>query len=288
MINSGILLYTGNTAGMVVSLSIIAAYCIVQDRFGWIGALCLAIALAMKPHDAGLLWFYFLLAGGVQRKRALQALAFTAAIVLPAVLWVSHSAPHWAPELQANLAAGLSSGGLNDPGPTTQGGRGFGMIISLQALLSLIWNDSRFYNPATYFLCGALLLVWSVKTWRAGFSPKLAWLALAAISALTMLPVYHRNYDARLLVLTIPACAMLWKRGRWLGWCALTLTLAAIILTGDIFWVVLFGITHYSGSSGTFGIIAVPLVLLSTGIFYLWVYLRGDPAPVPAAVQADL
>ena len=36
--------------------------------------MCLAISLMLKPHDAGLVWLYFLLAGGIYRKRALQAL----------------------------------------------------------------------------------------------------------------------------------------------------------------------------------------------------------------------
>ncbi len=288
LINSGLLLSAGNTAGLVVSLTVIAACCFLQQRFVPAGIVCLAIALAMKPHDAGPIWLYFLLAGGVHRKRALQTLVLTAAIVLPAVLWVSHSAPHWAPELQANLAAGLSSGGLNNPGPTTQGGRGIGMIISLQAILGLIRDDAHFYNPAAYLICGALLVIWCVKTLRSGFSPRHAWFALAAISALTMLPFYHRTYDARLLLLAIPACALLFAERARLGSYALGITLAAILLTGDIFWIVVFQLTHYSGPIATYGTIPAPLVLLATGIFYLWVYLRHDPAPAPAAVADDL
>ena len=291
LVNSGLLLSAGNTAGLVVSLTVIAVCCFLQQpfaRFVPAGIVCIAIALAMKPHDAGPIWLYFLLAGGAHRKRALQTLVLTAAIILPSVLWVAHSAPHWAPELQSNLAAGLSSGGLNNPGPTTQGGRGIGMIISLQALLSLIRDDAHFYNPAAYVICGALLLIWCVRTLRISFSLRSSWFALAAISALAMLPFYHRTYDARLLLLAIPACAMIFTgRGR-LGRYALLLTLAAIILTGDLFWIVVFELTHYSGLSATYGTIPAPLVLLATGIFYLWVYLRSDPARAPAKVAADL
>jgi len=292
LINSGLLLETGNTAGLAVSLSVIAACCFLQDgvvgRFVPIaGLVCLAVALAMKPHDAGPVWLYFLLAGGVQRKRALQSAALTAVIIVPAILWVAHSAPHWAPELQSNLAQGLAAGGLNNAGPTTQGGRGIGQIISLQAVLSLIRDDPRFYNTVTYFVCGIMLLLWCVRTLRIGYSVRMAWLALAAISALTMLPFYHRSYDARLLLLAVPACAALWLEGRnrdgpatgfsMLGPSALVLTLAAIILTGDIFWVVLFQITHYSRTSVVFGMIPGPLILLAVAIFYLCVYLRSAP-----------
>ena len=68
-----------------------------------------------------------------------------------------------------------------------------GMIISLQALLTLIWNNATFYTLASYLVCGAFAVLWAVKTLRSGFSPRMAWLALASISALTMLPVYHRT-----------------------------------------------------------------------------------------------
>jgi len=276
LVNSGLLLSAGNTAGLVVSLAVIAVCCFLQDRFILAGIVCLAVALAMKPHDAGPIWLYFLLAGGVQRKRALQSAALTAAILIPAVLWVWHSAPHWAPELHANLAEGLAPGGLNNAGPTTQGGRGIGQIISLQAVLSLIRDDARFYNSVTYVICGIPLLLWCVRTLRIGFSPRNAWLALAAIAPLTMLPFYHRTYDARLLLLAVPACASLWMGGHARGRSALGLTLAAIILTGDLFWIVLFQATHYSGWSTEFGTIPAPLVLLALGIFCLWIYLRSD------------
>ncbi|MGB7264744.1 MAG: glycosyltransferase family 87 protein [Terracidiphilus sp.] len=279
LVNSGLLLATGNTAGLVVSLSILAVSCFLQDRDVLLGVFCLAVALAIKPHDAGPIWLYFLLAGGVHRKRALQTAALTLAIVVPAVLWVSHAAPHWLPELQSNLAVGLSKGGLNNPGPTTQGGRGIGMIISLQAALSLAWDNAGFYNLASYLICGALLLVWCVKTLRSRFSPRLAWFALAAVSALTMLPFYHRTYDARLLVLAVPACAALWTEShapaRSMARSALFLTVAAVVLTGDIFWVVFFQLTHYSGASVTWGMIPAPVTLLALAVFYLWIYVRS-------------
>jgi hypothetical protein len=276
LVNSGLLLSTGNTAGLVVSLSVIAVCCFLRDRWGAAGVLCLALALVMKPHDAGPIWFYFFLAGGRLRRRALQTLALTALITVPALFWVAHAAPHWLPELRSNLALGLAPGGLNNPGPTTEGGRGIGQIISLQAVLSLVWDNAGFYNLAAWLIAGPLIAAWCWKTLRSDFSPRLAWFALAAIAPLTMLPVYHRTYDARLLLLAVPACVLLWEerraRGRW----ALALTLAAIVLTGDLFWVVFFQITHYSSASVALGVIPAPLALLAMGAFYLYIYL-GQP-----------
>ena len=278
LINSGLFLCAGNTAGLVISLTIIAVCCFLQNRFALIGVLCLAAALAMKPHDAGPIWLYFLLVGGAHRKRALQSLAVTVFIAVVAVLWLSHVAPHWLPEYQSNIHAAMAAGGRDNPGPTTQGGRGIGQIVSLQAIFSLIRDNPGFYNLAAWTLCLPLILVWCVKTWRSGFSPRLAWFALAAISALTMLPFYHRTYDARLLLLAVPACAILWTEGgpyrRW----SMLVTLAGIVLTGDLFWIILFQITHYSGPSVTLGMIPAPVALLAFAIFYLWMYWRTPQA----------
>ena len=281
LVNSGLLLSAGNTAGLVVSLTVIGVGCFLHGRFGAVGVVCMAVALAMKPHDAGPIWLFLLLAGGTLRKRALQAAMLTALVIVPAILWVAHASPHWFIELQANLARGLAQGGLNNPGPTTQGGRGIGQIVSLQAVLSLIRDDARFYNPAAYLICAALLLPWCFKTWKTGNSPRSAWFALAAIAVLTMLPFYHRTYDARLLVLAVPACAVLWSEHRLLGRWALALTVAALVLTGDLFWVAVFAITHYSGVAGTMAMIVVPLALLALAVFYVSVYLREPRAAEP-------
>ena len=251
MINSGLLVASGNTAGFVISLSAVAVCCFLRERYAPAGVVCLALALIIKPQDAAFVWLYFLLVEAPERKRALQAAALAAALALPAMLWVSHLVPHWLPEYHANLLAATSRGGRDYAGVHTGGGLGVVMIINLQAALSLIRDDAHFFNSAAYAICGMLLLIWSAKTLRSRFSP--GWLGSPSppSRSLTLLPVYHRTYDARLVLLTVPACAILWKEGGPLGWCALALNVAAIVLTGDPFWIVFFQITQYSRPSAT-------------------------------------
>lgn len=85
--NCEAVLATGNTAGIMVSLCVVAVWCFLRERFVWVGILCLAVSLAIKPHDAGLVWLYFLFAGGVHRKRALQTLLVTTVLGVLAILW---------------------------------------------------------------------------------------------------------------------------------------------------------------------------------------------------------
>jgi hypothetical protein len=223
------------------------------------------------------------LAGGVYRKRALQTLLAVGVISLPAALWVWRVSPHWIQELHANVVSLTAHGALNDPGPASTGAHGIAMVISLQAAFSFFRDDPHFYNLATYLVCGPLIVWWMVVTLRTRPSAAKAWMALASMAALSMLPVYHRQYDAKLLLLTIPAFAMLWTTGGKIKWIALAVNAAAFVMTGDIPWAILLGVLHslHLPETGTpnqiataLQVLPVPLTLLAMGIFYLWVYAR--------------
>ena len=285
LVNCGVLFAGGNAAGVAVSFCVIAAWTFVEERFVLLGVLFLGASLAIKPHDSGLIWLYFLLAGSAHRKRALQSVIVVAVLAVPAMIWVHHVAPNWLQEVQTNLVATSTGGGNADPGPSSGMKLGPGMIIDLQTAISVFRDDPRFYNIATYCVCGPLLLIWVCFVIRRGASTKgTTWLALAAISALSLVPIYHRPYDAKLLLLTVPACAALWACGGLIGRLALLLTSAGIVATSDIPLAVGYVLTEnlHLSMGGLPGKVAavlltrsIPLVLLASGTFYLWVYVRG-------------
>jgi hypothetical protein len=296
--NSALAFALGNSALLVVSLCIIGAWCLLKERFVLGGVVCLTIALAVKPHDSGLVWLYFLLAGGVYRKRALYILGMTVLLSLASIIWVSQFSPHWVQEWSVNQAQLTTHGSISDPGPDGVANKGAGIIIDLQAAVSIFRDDPHIYNPISYFICGAILLVWSFITLRSSYSPGNAWLALAAIAPLTMLVTYHRPYDAKLLLLTIPACTVLWSQGGIAARIALLLTTAGIVFTGDIPLQILSILTDdlHMNASGLLGKILtvvlirpVPLILFSISMFYLCVYVRRAPTKthVPLVRQFD-
>jgi hypothetical protein len=279
--NSELLTIVGNPAGIAISCSVAGVWFLVKRKHEWAGVLCLTAGLMVKPHDVGFVWLYFLLAGDVYRKRALQALCLTLGLGAAAVLWVGHVGPSWVSDLRWTLRSISAHGALNDPGPASSGAHGLGMMVNLQTVISYVWDDPRFYNFITYSICGVLLLVWMRVTLRSFPSPAKAWLALASISAFTMLPVYHRQIDTKLLLLTVPACALLYAEGGRTGRFAAFLTCAAFVLTGDIPWAVALRIMSYIHLPATpfFGkilvaaqILPIPLILLAVCLFYLWVY----------------
>jgi hypothetical protein len=293
--NSEVLVAGGNAAGLVVSLCVIGAWCLLENRLVPLGIAALAISLLIKPHDSGLVWLYFVLAGGSYRKQAWRTLAVASVLAIPAIVWVSNVAPHWPRELQANLAALSARGGFNDPGPSSYVARTAGDVIDLQAVVSMFRDDPRVYNTVAYGVCTALLLPWGWAAWRGVLPARRSWLGLAAVAAITMLVTYHKPVDARLLLLSVPACAMLWAEGGKTGMAALLVTSGAIASTSDLPLAVL---THWTrdfhvepAGAAAQALTALvtrptPLVLLVAALFYVWVWVRdvrGINAPASAS-----
>ncbi|MFY9856015.1 MAG: glycosyltransferase family 87 protein [Terracidiphilus sp.] len=276
----------GNPAAIAISLCLVGLWCFLRDRFVWAGVLCLAISLVLKPQDAGFVWLFLLLAGGVYRKRALQTLLIAAVLGLAAIACVTPIAPHWTQELHSNLQVASAPGGVNDPGPTGRNTGGPASVIDFQSVVAVFRNDSRIYNSVSYLVCGALLLMWVVRTLRVHFSQTRAWLALAAVVPLSMLVTYHRIGDTKLLLLAVPACAMLWAEGKPIRWLALLITSAGLVFTADIpltIHLILTRNLHISAAELPGQLLTVVLMrptqltLLAMGIFYLWIYLRYEP-----------
>ena len=274
-----------NPAGIVVGLCFIAVWCFLNDRFPAIGVLCLAFSLAIKPHNVGLVWLFFLLAGPIHRKRALQALVITVLLSMVSIFWVTWISPNWIPELRSNLSQISVHGANNDPGPeglTTKSGT-MEEIIDLQATLSIFHDEPLFYNVITYLICSALLLLWLNTTVKSGDFPGRPWLALASIAPLTMLVVYHRAYDARLLILAIPACGIMFIDGGAVAKIGLLINIAALIFTGELPLAVLQVLTRnlHPDLGGLFGKIQTallirpaPFLLFMMAAFNTWTYFQ--------------
>lgn len=224
-----------NAAVYAVPLCVIGTWCFLRERYLAAGVLCFAVSLMLKPHDSGLIWLYFILIGGKYRSRALWSSGLAVLLSIPVLIYLFSVAPHWPAELSANLQSYARQGDVNDPGPGGMTGQSTIMITSLQSALSLISNQPWFYNSATYIVCAIMLVPIYKYAAREGM-PERAWSAIAPLSALTMLVVYHRSYDGRLLLLAIPACAWLRSRSRALGWTGFLLLAVATVVTAAVPW----------------------------------------------------
>lgn len=295
LMNSFWLYMIGNSAAIAVSLCVIAVWCFYRERFVWAGVFCLGISLALKPNDSGLVWLSLLLLGGSLRKRALQALTVLVLLSLPVVLWVYHVSPQWPQELRTNMASFSGVGSIVDPAATGMAGRNMDSLVQLQTFVSIFFSFPATYNLITYAVCFPLLVLWAIATWRHRGLWLGLWLSLAAAAPLSMLPTYHFQHDAKILLLMIPACAMLWANHRRLGRIALLVTGAAIIINGDIFSAIRILLTRNMlvPQPGFFSKLATavftrpaPLALIVVAVFYLWICLRkhfDNPVPLEGA-----
>lgn len=288
---SDLLFYSGNLAGVAVSLCIIAAWCFLKERCVWLGVVLLALSLVLKPNDSGFVWLYFLLARGALRKRALQTLAVTAVLAGCAALWIAPASPHWFHELEQNIHDSTSRGNTDDPGPNGGPAVTFETLTNLQTVFSIFKDDPSFYDPASYLAGGILILIWGLTALRRRLSLENATLALAAIAPLTLLPSYHRSNDAGLILLALPACAMLWRKKGAKRWLALALTAGGILTTASTTLGFLRDSTpalaafaaRFPGKLATAILLRpTPWIMLAMGCFFLWVYLTYLPATAPA------
>lgn len=281
--NSVWMFMIGNSAAIAIGFCVIGVWCFLRERFVYAGILCFALSLVLKPHDTGFIWLYFLLAGGLYRKRAFQTLVVTVALSLPALGWVVHVSPHWLGEMHLNMSAFSTQVDGNAAGTISISGGSADSLVQMQSVLSVFWKNPRIYNTATYVICGALLLIWALSVLRSRITPERSMLAIAAIAPLSILPVYHWQHDAKLFLLTVPACAMLWAGGGVLGRLALLVTAGGDVLIGDIPQTLLgliAGKMQLTANDLIGKLLTVVLTrsaslgLLMVGVFYLYVYVR--------------
>ncbi|MBV8115065.1 MAG: hypothetical protein JO300_10010 [Silvibacterium sp.] len=134
------------------------------------------------------------------------------------LLHLNPAAMHWTSDLRENIARSVAPGAANDPRPAHRGGVDF---ANLQAITSIFFADPKMFNLAAYVIFLIALAVFIVATLKtdvnADSDRQIHYAAIASLSAISLLPVYHRVYDARVLLLAIPAIVVVHQRQRLLG-----------------------------------------------------------------------
>jgi hypothetical protein len=137
----------------------------------------------------------------------------------------------------------------------------------------------------TYLICGAMLLIWAFVILKSRSLNDRVWLALAVTAPLTMLITYHRPWDAKLLLLAIPGCAIVWGQGGVTKWASFLITSATLLSVSDIPLAmgIIFARQTQAPPTGFFMQLSrtilfdrpIPLLLLVSTMFYLWIFFRS-------------
>jgi hypothetical protein len=227
VVTAAILLVLGQPAVFAISLVVIASCSFLRGRFVPLGALLFFLSLAVKPQIGGFIVLYFL-AQRIYWRYAACALAGAALLLLCASLILGHHprSAAWASTLRANLSATLSPGGSADPRPANPQAIG---DENLQALTSIFIAKAGQFNAAAYSIFLVLYGAGIVAVLRAHRGPELHLVALGTLSILTLMPVYHRFYDTRLLMLSVPAVVVVFQKRRVLGGVIAVLTVLTTV-----------------------------------------------------------
>ncbi len=208
-------LAVGQPSISAISLFVIGGYFFHRGRYLPLGAFLMILSLAVKP-TIGCLIVLYLLARGFHRRYAVAAAAGALVFILSAglILTMHPNSADWSSALHANISTSFNVGGFNDPHPANVYAI---MFINLQAVTSVFLPDMREYNAAAYAIFLALLAVWITAVLRTKASPEMHLLSIATLALLTLMPVYHRWYDNRILLITIPAVVIVYQKRRLLG-----------------------------------------------------------------------
>jgi hypothetical protein len=290
LIGSSMPFMLAQPAQLITGLCAISMWCFHQGRFRVAGTLCLAVALAFKPHVAGFLWLYLMLSKAY-RKDALRVLIATIVICIPGVIWASvkPASSHWLSEMRANVAILSLPGNANDPSLLNPDSYN---IVGLQSILSVIWHDPHIFVPAAHAAGIVLLVFWLLVYARSQPSRQRDYLALASIVLISTLPVYHRDYDMGLLLLIYPATATLRQKEDWQSRAVAFLTPVLMIPASHDFSVlanrfILHRHFPHLGAIGTiFWLRSVSWAVLLLSLLYLGCFQRQLGEQLPQSEQA--
>jgi hypothetical protein len=212
--SSKLLMYAQPSA-FAISLVAIGFSLLLRGRRLSMGAALIAVSLAVKPQIGGFIVLFLFLRGIHRRHAALAMAGATVLLVLGALLLSGRpTSVNWRSDLSRNVANATRPGATDDLRPS---GESAFAAVNLQTITSIFLSDEKQYNLAAYLLSGALLAVWAAAAFRMKANEENYLLAVAALSAITLLPVYHRGYDTGLLMLSIPATLLVLQSHRVIG-----------------------------------------------------------------------
>jgi hypothetical protein len=217
---------TANVSLVAVEVSVIAIFA--QRRRHWVMAgLLLAVGAGLKPQ----IGLCFILYGLVRRQWRTAGLAlgalFGAATL--GLLRLQASGASWLADYLNDNHVLLQTGVLGNftaVNPTRLG------LINLQVGLYPILNSVNVTNDAARAIGLCLLMAWLTIVLRSHRSREL--LDLSAIAVISLLPVYHRFYDASLLALPLCWAIMTFRKRRRFAVLSLLLMLPFLVPGGTI------------------------------------------------------
>jgi hypothetical protein len=190
-------LASGNTTVLVIGLCALAIWAATRGSDVTAGIL-FGVACSLKPQIGAFLVLYYLLR---QRWRMfLTAIATTIGLIFVAALHLSVHGTSWIQDYLHNAKGFVNANPIDDFSAANPARFA---LINLQVPFFSITGQSLSANWLAFAVTALLLCIWSYWVIKARERCS-ELLCLSAVSVVALLPVYHRFYDAALLV--VPLC----------------------------------------------------------------------------------
>lgn len=190
--------HTGLAAGSIVIVAVgVSAAAVLAANRGWDSAsgILICVASGLKPQIGLPILVFYLLRKRWRVAIIAAALLTTLALVGASVLMV-HGTP-WLDSYKSDNRMLFAKGSLGD---YTEANPIRFSLINLQVLLYTFWPDRTGANFVSLVLVSIVGFVWLFLFLRCKWDSDSELLALSALLVLSLLPVYHRLYDATLLI----------------------------------------------------------------------------------------
>jgi len=190
---------TGNQTIVVVGLCAFGIWAAGCNR-DVIAGLSFGVACSLKPHIAGFFLLYYLL----HRRWRLMASAITITVVLVMVAagWMRFAGVAWLPDYLNNIKFGTAHNSFDDF--TTANPIRF-MLINLQVPFYSFTHSTISANLMAFCVGAVLIFAWIILVFR-NRRQEVELLSLSTIAVIGLLPLYHRLYDASVLVFPLLWC----------------------------------------------------------------------------------
>ena len=227
LLTSGALLGTGNPAFFSIPLLVIGCVLLLQEKHCLLASVLWMLGLAVKPQIGGLVVLYFLICGN-KRRYASIAMGGSICILMIAssILWARPQSHNWLYQLRETQSVSANPGQCNDPRPENESAIG---DVHIQTVTSIFLSSSKAFNGAAYGIVAGLILLALAAAIKADLCSSNNLFLLAFIATISLLPIYHRHYDTRLLILTIPAVVALVNKQKILAGAVVAATILSII-----------------------------------------------------------
>lgn len=268
LLTSPLLLMIGQSVTLAVGNVAIATVLMLRQRRPWLSTALMTFGIALKPHLVIVVLAYFLLEKRYRRRALAAAAAFTL-LAIASCAWVTAqpSSRHWLEEVRITTANHVAPGGAGDPRTANPDGAA---MVNFQTDSSLLTANIEHANFVAWGVALALTAGWLFAIRQAKPQRENDILAIAAICCITLLPVYHRMYDTRLLLLTVPALVLLLRNNRIVGIPLCVLTVLAFLSTNHLYASTLWRVDRHIGQrSEIFFGRQAPLVVATMAIIYV-------------------